>query len=183
MNRVFLWYWLGLLTSFPACAVTFQPVIGDARVLLQNGYYVLHAEIDYSLSPSAKEALLKGITLSWNIPIHVKERRSLLWNKEIYAKELHYQIRYYALLNIYRVKSDHQNQTSNFSSLSNALNSIATLTISLLPEIDISKSKNYQVEFRVVFNRDALPIPLRPLTYFDSDWYLSSEWFSCSLPK
>ncbi len=183
MRRILLCYWLSLLTSIPAHAVTFQPVINDAHVILQNGLYVLHADIDYPLSPSAKEALLKGIILSWNIPIHVKEHRSLLWNKEVYSNELHYQIRYYALLNIYRVKTDHQSQPSNFSSLSNALNSIATLTIPLLPETDLSKTKSYQAEFRIVFNRNALPIPLRPLTYFDSNWYLSSEWFICSLPK
>lgn len=174
--------------SFFAIAVSnadeFQTVIKQAEVKLLDDIYVLHAELDFPLSPASKEALLKGIALSWSIPVSIKQQRNLLWDKEVFSLNLHYQIRYYALLNIYRVKAEHNKQVSNFASLAAALNSIANLqAIPLLKKNRLSTENDYTVEFKVAFDRDDLPIPLRPMTYFDSQWFLSSEWFVCSLPK
>ncbi|MCK5122068.1 MAG: DUF4390 domain-containing protein, partial [Methylococcales bacterium] len=35
---------------------------------------------------------------------------------------------------------------------------------------------DYYVAIKVEFSREALPVPLRPLSYFDSQWALSSDW-------
>ena len=172
-----------LLLSNMSHADPFQTVIKQAKVIHQDHFYVLQAELDFPLSPASREALLKGITLSWNIPIRIVQQRRWLWDKEIFATERHYQIRYYALLNIFRVKTEHNQQVSNFASLSTALNSMAQLTVSLLADSELALTDSYQAEFKIIFDRDILPIPLRPLTYFDHEWYLSSEWFTCSLPK
>ena len=41
----------------------------------------------------------------------------------------------------------------------------------------------YVVAIKVSFDRDALPLPLRPLAYINPQWYLSSEWTLWPLKK
>jgi hypothetical protein len=36
---------------------------------------------------------------------------------------------------------------------------------------------------KVNFDRDALPLPLRPIAYIDPQWYLSSDWTLWPLKK
>ncbi|MEY3760764.1 MAG: hypothetical protein RIR39_2255, partial [Pseudomonadota bacterium] len=36
---------------------------------------------------------------------------------------------------------------------------------------------------KVSFDRDALPLPLRPIAYIDPQWYLSSDWTLWPLKK
>lgn len=184
MCRVLCLCGLVLLTVTASAADEFKVQIKQAEVSLHDDLYVLNAELSYPLSPAAKEALLKGIALSWNIPIRILRQRTYLWDEELFKLNLHYQIRYYALLNIYRVKAEHSQQVTNFASLAAALNSIATLrAIPLIDKQRLPAEGDYQVALRIIFDRNALPIPLRPITYFDSQWYLSSEWFVCSLTK
>ena len=160
----------------------YATTINQARVRLQGNEYVLNAEIDYHLSPAAKEALLKGIALNWSIPVVLQQHRDYLWNKELFRLSLRYQVQYFALLNVYRVKADHSGQVNNFASYAAAFNSIAHINgLKLIYKNQLPLDHAYQVKLKVIFEREALPIPLRPIAYFDSQWYLSSDWFVCPL--
>ena len=175
--------------SFLTCLCLFSLVplnvsaanIKQADVELLGDAYVLNAELDYDVSPAAKEALLKGIALSWRIGIIVKQQR-YIWDKEIRRIILGYQIRYFPLLNVYRVKAEHNGQMNNFSSLSAALDSIASMhTFKLIDKAQLHADQHYVVALKIFFDREALPIPLRPSAYFDAQWALSSDWFTCLL--
>lgn len=174
--------WLALLWGCSLSGVA--ATITQAEISRVDAGYALSADIDFALTPSAKEALLKGIALAWEIPIVLKQQRAFWWDQEISRQTLRFQIRYFALLNVYRVKAEHSGQVSNFSSLAAALNSMAV--IHALPLVDsalLAPQATYLVGLRVIFNREALPIPLRPTAYLDADWFLSSPWVTCVLPR
>ncbi|NOT83397.1 MAG: DUF4390 domain-containing protein [Methylococcaceae bacterium] len=158
----------------------YATIIKHAQIDLQGNEYVLNAEMDYHLSPVAKAALLKGIALSWTIPVVLQQRRDYLWNKDLLRFTLRYQVQYFALLNVYRVKAEHSGQVNHFATLAAALNSIAVINaLKLRDKNQLSAKQTYQVRLKVSFEREALPIPLRPIAYFDQQWYLSSDWFFC----
>jgi hypothetical protein len=184
LRRLLLSVLLIMVASVKVNAEEYQTKIKNAEIGLENDLFLLSAEIEFALSPAAKDALLKGIQLAWDIPIRIKQKRSIWWNKEISSLTLRYQIRYYALMNIYRVKSEHSNQINNFSSLSAAVNSFSLLkNIPLIRRSELSSESDYFVELQANFDRNKLPIPLRPLTFFDHEWDLSSNLFACSIPK
>jgi hypothetical protein len=46
----------------------------------------------------------------------------------------------------------------------------------LIEQSRIASDKDYLLAVKVNFDRDALPLPLRPIAYIDPQWYLSSDW-------
>ncbi|MEQ1635570.1 MAG: DUF4390 domain-containing protein [Methylococcales bacterium] len=177
---VLWWFVMGasLLPSITPAEDRYATTIKQAQVELQGNYYVLNAELNYNLSPAAKAALLKGIALTWTVPVILQQQRNYLWDKEILRLTLRYQVQYFALLNVYRVKAEHSGQVNSFTSLAAALNSIALIhALKLVDKTQLPMDQTYQVKLKVGFEREALPIPLRPTAYFDRQWYLSSDWF------
>jgi hypothetical protein len=158
--------------------------IKKAELTLKNGNYVLSAEMHYQLSESAKEALDNGVPLFWNLKIRLIERRDFLWNKILVEKKIRYRIQYHALLNMYRVRDEETGSVENFSTLSAALDLISMLqNFQIIDERSIDPQKNYFAEMKILFDREVLPLPLRPIAYLNSQWYLSSDWYVWSLTK
>jgi hypothetical protein len=53
----------------------------------------------------------------------------------------------------------------------------------LIGKSELAPEKQYLLAVKVNFDRDALPLPLRPIAYVDPQWYLSSDWTSWPLKK
>ena len=174
---------LWLLPGF-CQADTFGVAIKKAELTLINENYVLSAEMHYQLSERAKEALDNGVPLFWNLKIKLLERRNFLWNKILVEKKIRYRIQYHALLNMYRVRDEGTGSVENFSTLSAALDLISMLhNFQVIEKREIDPQKNYFAEMKILFDREVLPLPLRPIAYVNSQWYLSSDWYVWSLTK
>ena len=164
------------LTSQKASAEDFSASINNVNIHLQNGHYQLNADIHYKLSPIAKEALQKGIPLSWQVQIKI-QKAGFFWNTILKKLNIHYQIRNHALLNLYSVTKSNDSSKHMFSSLTVALNFMSRLRdIHLIEQQLLQANKNYLVVIKAQFDHEALPTPLRPSSYFNSQWALSSPW-------
>jgi hypothetical protein len=162
----------------------FSVSIKKAELILRENSYVLSADINYQLSDSAKDALQNGIPLFWTVLVKVQQHRDYLWNKKLLDKEIRYRIQYHALLNMYRVRDESSDAVDNFSTLSAALHAMSTIrNIPIMDKADIASDTDYSVGVKVRFERDALPLPLRPIAYINPQWYLSSDWYLWSLKK
>ena len=88
-----------------------------------------------------------------------------------------YQIQNHALLNLYSIKRLSTGERSLFSSLAGALNFISKIRNKVVIDKQlIQAGKSYYLAMKVKFKRELLPVPLRPFSYFDSQWALSSQW-------
>ncbi len=169
-----------LLMNAPVLAAE----IKKAQITWQDNSYQLSADIDYQLSDKALEALKNGVPLFWNVHAKIMQHRRYLWDNTVMALTLRYRLQYHALLNMYRVKDEYSGAVNNFSTLPAALDWMSTLrNVRLLSRIDIVPQAQYVVAIKVSFDRDALPLPLRPLAYINPQWYLSSEWTLWPLKK
>lgn len=164
--------------------------VQQAEISIRGTQYVLSADIDYQLSDTAKEALQNGVPLFWTVRVKLLQQRDILWSKTLMDASIRYRLQYHALLNMYRVvivqpdsKTIEQSGDShNFSTLSAALDSMANLrNVPLLDVTEIQPEKQYFVHIKAQFERDALPLPLRPIAYTNRQWYLSSDWTVWSL--
>ena len=151
--------------------------VKDAEVTLQGDSYVLSADIAYRLSARAQEALQNGVPLFWDIHIKTLQHRSYFWDKPLSNTGLRYRIQYHALLNMYRVRNESTREMYNFSTLSAALDLMSTIRgFRVMDKALYAPGKRYLVGIKVTLDRDALPLPLRPVAYSNPQWYLSSDW-------
>jgi hypothetical protein len=174
-----LWFY-----SSPCYAINFGVEIKKAEMTLQGEYYFLSAEMVYQLSKRADEALRNGVPLFWNLQIKVWQHRDFFWDKTLVEKTIRYRIQYHALLNMYRVRNESTGSVDNFSTLSAALDLISVLlNFRIIDKNALDPKYDYIAGMKIIFDREALPLPLRPIAYLNSQWYLSSDWYLWSLTK
>ncbi len=162
----------------------FAAEVKRAEITLQGDIYVLSADIVYRLSDKAKEALQSGVPLFWDIQVRLLQHRDVLWNKMLVDTAIRYRIQYHALLNMYRVRNEVDGEVYNFSTLPAALDLMSTISdFPLIEETELASENQYLGALRVSFDREALPLPLRPVAYIDPQWYLSSDWTLWPLKK
>jgi hypothetical protein len=151
--------------------------VKHAEVSVRNGEYILAADLDYHLSPQAHEALQNGVPLFWTIKIKLQQSHDFWLNKTLSKQTLRYRLQYHALLNMYRVRNENTGMMNSFSTLTAALNTMATVRdFPLMATKDLSPAARYLVAIKVLFEDDALPLPLQTLVIANSQWQLSSQW-------
>lgn len=80
MKAVFLCFLLTLYSG-TVWSSEYSALVKNLEVESDGVFYKLNAEITYNLSPTAKKALQKGISLTWLILIEVKQQsRSIAWS-------------------------------------------------------------------------------------------------------
>jgi len=176
---VLLW-WL----PFSCYANEFAAEVKQVEITLQGDSYVLSADIGYQLSEKAMEALQNGVPLFWDIQVKIQQHRDVLWNRTLVDTAIRYRIQYHALLNMYRVRNESNGEVYNFSTLSAALDLMSAVRdFRLIEKAELAPEKQYLCAVQVNFDREALPLPLRPIAYIDPQWYLSSDWTLWPLKK
>ncbi len=181
--RLFCAVLLGLL-PFCGYADNFAAEVTQAEITSQGNHYVLSADIIYNLSEKAKDALQNGVPLFWDLQIKLLQHPDSLWDKTLVDTAIRYRLQYHALLNMYRVRNEGDGEVYNFSTLSAALELMSALRdFRLIEKAQLDPQKQVVCAVKVSFDRDALPLPLRPIAYIDPQWYLSSDWTLWPLKK
>lgn len=168
---------LSCLFSPQTTANEFSAQIKNSSLERQDGWYTLDADLDYVLSPTAKEAIQSSIPLVWHLKVQLKQVRYLR-DKILVNMNYGYKIRYRALLNNYSVTHISTNSEKKYPSLSEALDSLSHIReLKVISISALKKNKLYEVAIKLEFDKQQLPAPLRPVAYFDSEWDLSSDWY------
>lgn len=172
------------LCSLPVYSEDPGVAVENAETSLLGDDYVLTADIEYHLSDKAIEALNNGVSLFWTYQFKVQEHRDFLWDEVLVEKSYRYSLQYHALLKMYRVSNESNGAVENFTTLEAALDELSTLRdYRLIEKTKISDKSSYDAGLKITFERDALPLPLRPVAYMNPQWYLSSDWYTCLLKK
>jgi len=173
--------WALLMLLLPSQLHAAEVVIEKASTRLQGDVYQLNADINYELSDEVLEALNNGIKLSMQVTVKVEQPRAFLWSELIVEKSLQYRLKYHALTGQYIVESGNDNQRS-YLSLDSALRALGQIrALPLLDKKTLPDPQGVLVRIKSELDTDALPAPLRPVTWLSSQWKLSSEWFTCPL--
>lgn len=173
--------WALLMLLLPSQLQAATVTIENANTRLHDGVYQLNADINYELSEEVLEALNNGIKISMLITVKVEQPRPYLWNQLIVEKLLRYRLKYHALTGQYIVELGNDNQRS-YLSLGSALRALGQIrALPLLSKRRLPDPKGILVRIKSELDADALPAPLRPVTWLSSHWKLSSKWFTCPL--
>ncbi len=165
-----------LFTSITQPVLAETTLIKHAELKRQGDQYVLNADIDYPLTETARQALHHGIPLSWKIVLII-QRNNGLWKSTVKEITLYNRLHYLTLLNIYRIDSNIQ-PTGRYSTLSSALHALGRIRdIHIMNKRALQPGITYDVALKARFDKEALPLPLRPEAWFSQAWSLSSDWF------
>jgi len=178
--------WVILLYGWLCCSLAnaYGVSIIKASLNLERQYYVLSADLDYRLSPVAKNALRSGIPLSWSVAVGIYRERPWLWDKQVHYTVHRYRIRYHPLMNIYQFKDQANGRVEKFLTLSGALAAMGKIRDMHIVELHrLDPQRSYYADIKVSFDREALPLPLRPGSYVNTDWSLSSDSYRCPIKK
>ncbi len=157
--------------------------VKQAEVSVRNGEYILAAYLGYHLSPQANDALQNGVPLFWSIKIKLQQQHDFWLNKTLSKQTLRYRLQYHALLNMYRVRNENTGIMNSFSTLSAALNAMATVRdLPLMATKDLLPNVHHLVAIKVLFEDDALPLPLQTQVIANPQWQLSSDWTQWNFP-
>ncbi|MCK5727780.1 MAG: DUF4390 domain-containing protein [Methylococcales bacterium] len=174
-SRRFLGLFLLLGVFFEALFAN-EPSIQFTQVQLQanNQWYRLNVETNFYLSSIAINALQSSIPLSWCLAVQLEQVR-VVWNKNLISEKYCYRIQYHALLKTYSVT---HKEINYFHSMGSALNALSIIRKNnLIRAVEIKSDEKYRLQVKWQFDREALPLPLRPLSYLDPQWNLSSDWY------
>ena len=155
--------------------------IHSASTHLQDGVYLLDAQLEYVLSKVAIEALESGVALTFELEMEVFKPRKWTWNKIVASLSQRYRIVYHALSQQYIVTNINSGVQNSFSSRNTALLTMGRLTNIPLIDKKLLGGPGRRVRIRLSLAIDELPAPLRPWAYINSEWRLKSEWFEWQL--
>lgn len=161
-----------IVWPFTISANPFAPEVRRAKLTPTASAWLVDAEINYHLSPTAKDALQKGVPLTWNVRVQIRQP-GRLWDSVVYRQKQPFSLRFHALLNQYEVKA--MGRTEMFLTLNAALGFMATPQLSL-EGLALQPDKPYVLAVKSQLKREALPVPLRPFAYLNPQWNLSSDW-------
>ena len=183
-KTVIVLYCLLLLIPLSAYPSDTGVRISSAETALLGDDYVLTVSIDYQLSKRAMEALNNGVSLYWTYEFKVQEHHHYLLDTTLVEKSFRYRVQYHALLKMYRVINESNGAMENFSTWQAALDLLSSLRdYRLVEKSKLSDQESYIAGMKITFEREALPMPLRPISYVNSQWYLSSDWYLWPLKK
>jgi len=165
-----------LFASQTLNAGTFNAEIIAASLESEEQGYLFNADIKFELSPTAIEAIEHSVSLFWMVQLELYQPRSLFWDKKILDYSIRYRFRFHALLNMYQVENMTTGGVRRFFSLPVALKAMGSIRDEkITAKHEVNQSKSLRVTLQVKFDREALPLPIRPIAYFDSQWDLSSQ--------
>jgi len=154
----------------------------SASTVMKGDTYFMDAQLGYNLSQAALDALDSGVPLTFELEVDIYTPRKWLWNKTLLRSSHRYQVVYHALSQQYIVTNINSGIQNNYSRRNTALLSMGRINdVPLVEQKALPESDAVMVRLRVSLLIDALPSPMRPWAYINSDWLLASEWFKWEL--
>jgi hypothetical protein len=156
--------------------------VRSAYVNIDKGVFLLHARIEYPVSPAIRTALQDGLTLTFDLDARVDRDRRFWFNANIVDLTLRRELSYHAVSDRYVVRDTKSGDQESFPTLDGALDFLGRVDawpILVEPQLD---NGTYTISVRAGVRRGHLPNSLRAILFWTDDWARVSEWYSWLLP-
>jgi len=153
-----------------------------AYVNVDKGVFLLHARIEYPLSPAILSALHDGVTLIFDLDARIDRDRRYWLSANIVDLTLRRELTYHAVSDRYVVREPRSGDQQSFPTLAEALDFLGKVDgwpILVEPQLN---GGSYTISVRAGMRRGHLPASLRVILFWTDDWVRVSEWYTWSLP-
>ena len=156
--------------------------VRSAYVNIEKGVFLLHARVEYPVSPAIRNALRDGVSLTFDLDARVDRERHYWFNANIVDVTLRRELTYHAVSDRYLVRDTRTRDQESFPTLDEALDYLGKVDawpILVEPQLD---GGSYTISVRAGMRRGHLPASLRAILFWTDDWARVSEWYTWSLP-
>jgi len=158
--------------------------VDSAESDIVNDMYVVNAEVEYTFSDDALEAIESGIALFIDVDFRVSRRRRYMWDPNVLTLSRRYQIERHALTDRYIITDLVTDDRRTHDSVDSAIADLGRIREIPIAEVATLESENeYQIEIRARLDLESLPAPLRPLAYISPSWRMSSGWYEWKITR
>ncbi len=151
----------------------------------RDGEYFLNASFNIGLTPTAQEALDRGVALHFIVEfalIYPRWYTLYLWNKRLVELQQTYRLSFNALTRQYTLSYGVLHQT--FYTLENALSVLGSLSDQpVFEESLIDEERVYEAQLRMRLDTARLPKPFQIDALGSDDWDVSSSWFRWTITR
>ena len=154
-------------------SVTFDSV---ALSLSEDGRILLDATIVYDLNDTVAEALENGVPLTFETHVEMRRAGAWMWESDVVEHRLRTVLRYRPLSGMYELRKLGGGDGLSFATRDAALRTLGRIIGMPVTERDrLDLDQDYIVRIDSRLDREALPLPIRPLAYVKRAWSLESD--------
>ena len=156
--------------------------VRSAYVSVEGGVFLLHARVEYPVSPAIRDALHDGVTLTVDLETRIERERRFWFNADVLDLTLRRELDYHAVSDRYLVRDVRGGTQKSFATLEEALADLGAVEdwpVMVEPQLTAG---SYRISVRAGVRRGRLPTSLRALMFWTDDWRRVSEWYTWSLP-
>ncbi len=175
---------IGQITAVSSISAARPDVnINVAEISIENGVYLLDANVDYELSKAAKEALRNGVQLIFRLEVELLQLRKWWLDRVIADLTQRYRLKYHALSRQYVIENLNTGVQETFPDLSSALRHQGeVINLPIIDSALFERRKRYACRIRANLALDELPLPLRVTAYLSPQWQIGTDWYTVNLP-
>ncbi len=182
--------WLGtlvgvLLLVSTSLARADSIFVQSVELVPHDGEYYLNASLSIGLTPTAREALDRGVALHFIVEfalIYPRWYTLYFWNKRLVELQQTYRLSFNALTRQYTLSYGVLQQT--FYTLENALSVLGSLSDQpVFEESLIDEDRVYEAQLRMRLDTARLPKPFQIDALGSDDWDVSSSWFRWTIKR
>jgi len=174
-NFIFFARYIALSAVVVAILFSSAPAWSKTRSIEVN--YLNVTELNNELRLDARNALVNGIALVFQIEVQVKTLQAWRWDKIISSTVKTHLLKYHALSKQYVLENLETGDTDTFPDLESVLLHQGRVAAMYIVEADyLDKQENFIVQLRSRLLTSKLPLPLRMKSYFSPKWRLDSGW-------
>jgi hypothetical protein len=173
--------WLGALLAAVALAAEPRFEIRNAFTEPVAGVWQLNANIEFSLSEAARDALAEGIPLTLVLDIEISGERRFLPDEDVAELQQRWQLAYDPLSDRYVVTSENSGEQATYAGQAEALDALARIRNLPLIDTDLLRAgRRHEVSIRATVEIGGLPEAVRMLVFW-RDWSRATEWYTWSI--
>ncbi len=149
---------------------------------IDHGVFLLHARVEYPVSPAIRDALRDGVTLTFDLEARVERERRFWFNANIVDLTLRRELAYHTVSDRYVVRDAESGDQETFATLEEALDYLGKVTAGRSWWSRSSTGATTRSACAPACAAASLPASLRALLFWTDDWARQSEWYTWSLP-
>ncbi|HEX9138230.1 MAG TPA: DUF4390 domain-containing protein [Steroidobacteraceae bacterium] len=153
--------------------------VRSADLELLDGVYHMNARIDLPVSDAVRRGLAEGVPLALELDLSIKRVRQLLPNSTVAELTQRYRLQYNAVSGSYIVRNLNSGQQVSLGTVDDAIGHLSEVrSLPVLDKALIAANRRYEADVRAKIDFGTVPLTLRLLMFWVSDWHRESDWYA-----
>jgi Domain of unknown function (DUF4390) len=151
----------------------------SADIGLKDGVYHLNARIDLPVGGAVKRALAEGVPLRLDVELQIDRQRRFIPDATVAELSERYRLQFNAVSARYILRNENSGEQSSFTSVDEALDQLAQVRdVPVLDRALLEPDRHYEANVRAKMDFGTVPLTVRILMFWVSDWHRESEWYT-----